>query len=421
MRISTVLQLASIASSVSVAAARELQLSTVTSDTSIGTSVDDKRRNKVVVKRLLRAVNESATKREEERGPPASGAAQVLTDFAKAAYDKGLRTLDWGQIEKKTPRAFTHVDLPDEESKAEYAHYLLRALIRTMKTDQSELTVQLLDVLSQHFGNDALAFALVAMKLSNVAPEVPAAAFHHLYLERMIANGFVPSSVLQEWYHEALPFDYIVRNLDDFIQLYNQNPEIEKVSLLETLQDYFRDEFDLVRKVSHSMGESEEMKNIHEELVKEVARKYTFDEFFQHVAPKGRDGKWDFNTLYVFAHSSEISIDSLLEKLKSKFNGFDKLVPVLVKASEYDQVAKTLHEELVNYFVRAEFSFLDVVETLKLEKGELDDAKLKTLRMFAQQDMEARNVRYNWRRDLDNIRLGAFVVSIPEYIRSVIK
>ncbi|KAI9908904.1 hypothetical protein PsorP6_015019 [Peronosclerospora sorghi] len=237
----------------------------------------------------------------------------------------------------------------------------------------------------------------------------------------MIANGFVPSSVLQEWYHEALPFDYIVRNLDDFIQLYNQNPEIEKVSLLETLQDYFRDEFDLVRKVSHSMGESEEIKNIHEELVKEVARKYTFDEVFQHVAPKGRDGKWDFNTLYVFADLSEISIDSLLEKLKSKFDGFDKLVPVLVKAREYDQVAEKLHEELVNYFVRAGSSFGDVVKTLKLERGELDDAKLYTLEMFAEQDMEIRDVDYDWGQNLDKIRLRVYLGTLLEYFRSVIK
>ncbi|KAI9909448.1 hypothetical protein PsorP6_015020 [Peronosclerospora sorghi] len=306
----------------SVAAARELQLSTVTSDTFIVTFVDDKIRSNIVIKRLLRAVNESATKREEERGSPASVAAQVLTDFARAAYDKGLRTIDWGQIEKKTP----------------------------------------------------------------------------------------------QWYHEALPFDYIVRNLDDFIQLDNQNPEIEKVSILETLQDYFRDEFDLVRRVSHSMGKSELMKNIHEELVKEVARKYTFDEVFEHVTPKGRDGKWDFNTLYVFAHSSEISIDSLLEKLETELDGFYKLVSVLVKASTYDEVAKKLHRELVNYFLRAGFSFDDVVKTLKLERGEVDDAKLYTLEMFAQQDMEIRDVHYYWRRNLKYIRNRAFVVSILEYL-----
>ncbi|KAI9920050.1 hypothetical protein PsorP6_015545 [Peronosclerospora sorghi] len=399
MRISSVVLLASC--SVSVTAAREFQLTNGTSATSPRYSIDESGYT-IAMNRLQRAVEEAATTSEEARTFPGMSEANEVSAFVKLAHSKGLTGLDWAEIEKKAPRAFTEVELPSEETPLKYADYLVRAFERAIESgDQVEYPLGLIEVLIKHFGQEMVLYVLFYLQdLSEGSVKSLAEKSQKHYFEYLILNGLTPSDVCEKW--KKLPLFVLVENLNVFIEMYNKEPGDKETNLLQTLRDsYEKDDYVLVRKLSLSTRLTEMMTNLHRQLVKTFPGEMTIPQLFKRLLPNGRDKKWDFTTLAVFAYLfKNVELEDLLSELRDIFGGYDKLAPVLAEASIYDTAAKFLQGKLVDYFIQMHYTLDNVFDILKLRERELTDSRLSTLKLFAKKQMKFTDKQYDFSHEL---------------------
>ncbi|KAI9918100.1 hypothetical protein PsorP6_012583 [Peronosclerospora sorghi] len=395
-----------------VSVATEAEVRTVPNTSSVDSVHGNQHR--IVVQRQLRARHEPSDAHNDERTFPVPGPIKELAELGESAPTQVSETLTaaLAQRYRRLPETYATEQARDRFLDQQTQKLLIEVMKRAQpRLTELQITRLIMGILEQ-VDHGVLTSALLTLKSSKTVPEELAAEYYQVYLDMLEKEGVNP---LEEWV-ETLTDRFDLDTLFERLRPWNDEEGLRpwndkeawkfdvltlfaemkgtRKTLLKTLAIKFKGLHNLAPILEAQRKRSVAARDLHQELVDffcaltlKMKNSMKLHYVFNLLNPESATAtRWHFHTLYLF-HETAAPAHNLLDFLKDKAGGWDKLAPKLATAKQWDRRAHRLQNDLVLYFEGELYTPRELIDELKLnevKESELTPSVTDTFKLFVE-------------------------------------